>query len=157
MNLEAIAPLVVENIQKALAEKRYPFGVRRSGLSDKIASKSLYDSVSAQQTGPDVLSISMNEYWKWVQSGRLPGKKGVPVEALEKWIRERGLTGRDKKGRFIKRKSFAFAIQTNIKKFGIPASNFLDVAIENIFNDQRIINELGDSSLDDLINMIEGI
>lgn len=157
MNLEAIAPLITENIQKALAEKRYPFGVRRSGLSNKIASKSLYNSVSTEQTSPDVLTIYMNEYWQYVQSGRLPGKRGVPVEALEKWIKERGLTGRDKKGRFIKRRSFAFAIQTSIKKFGIPASNFLDVAVENIFNDQRIINELGDSSLDDLINLIEGI
>jgi hypothetical protein len=92
-----------------------------------------------------------------VQSGRLPGKKGVPVSAIEQWIKERGLTGRDKKGKFIKRRSFAFAIQNNIKKFGIRPSNFLDVALEMIADDPKIMDLIGDEAYDDLINLIEGI
>ena len=157
MNLEEIAPLIEENIKKALAEKRYPFGVKtRPGISNKIASSSLYNSVEVKQNN-DTLEVLMNQYWKYVQSGRLPGKKGVPLEAIEKWIGERKLKGRDDKGRFIKKRSFAFAIQTNIKKFGIPPSNFLDVAIENIMDDKRIIELLGDSVLEDLIDKIEGL
>jgi hypothetical protein len=158
MDLENIAPLIEENIKKALAEKRYPFGIKtRPGISNKIASSSLYNSVQVQQSNNDTLEVLMNEYWKYVQSGRLPGKKGVPIEAIEKWIGERKLLGRDAKGRFIKKRSFAFAIQTNIKKFGIPPSNFLDVAIENILEDKRIIELLGDAGLDDLIDKIEGL
>ena len=158
MDLENIAPLIEENIKKALAEKRYPFGIKtRPGLSNKIASSSLYNSVQVNQTGNDTLEVLMNDYWKYVQSGRLPGKKGVPIEAIEKWINERKLKGRDDKGKFIKKRSFAFAIQTNIKKFGIPPSNFLDVAIENIMDDKRIIELLGDSVLEDLIDKIEGL
>ena len=158
MDLENIAPLIEENIKKALAEKRYPFGVKtRPGISNKIASSSLYNSVQVNQTGNDTLEVLMNDYWKYVQSGRLPGKKGVPIEAIEKWINERKLKGRDDKGKFIKKRSFAFAIQTNIKKFGIPPSNFLDVAIENIMDDKRIIELLGDSVLEDLIDKIEGL
>lgn len=157
MNLEEIAPLIEENIKKALAEKRYPFGVKtRPGLSNKIASSSLYNSVDVKQSGNDTLEVIMNDYWKYVQSGRLPGKKGVPLEAIEKWIGERKLLGRDKLSKVAKR-SFAFAIQTNIKKFGIPPSNFLDVAIENILEDKRIIELLGDAGLDDLIDKIEGL
>lgn len=158
MDLNNIAPLIEENIKKALAEKRYPFGVKtRPGISNKIASSSLYNSVQVQQSNNDTLEVLMNQYWKYVQSGRLPGKKGVPIEAIEKWINDRKLLGRDDKGRFIKKRSFAFAIQTNIKKFGIPPSNFLDVAIENIFNDKRIIELLGDAGLEDLIDKIEGL
>jgi hypothetical protein len=158
MNLEEIAPLIEENIKKALAEKRYPFGVKtKPGLSNKIASSSLYNSVDVKQSGNDTLEVIMNDYWKYVQSGRLPGKKGVPLEAIEKWISQRKLLGRDKQGKFIKKRSFAFAIQTNIKKFGISPSNFLDVAIENILEDKRIIELLGDAGLDDLINKIEGL
>jgi hypothetical protein len=158
MNLEEIAPLIEENIKKALAEKRYPFGVKtKPGLSNKIASSSLYNSVDVKQSGNDTLEVIMNDYWKYVQSGRLPGKKGVPLEAIEKWISERKLLGRDKQGKFIKKRSFAFAIQTNIKKFGISPSNFLDVAIENILEDKRIIELLGDAGLDDLIDKIEGL
>ncbi len=104
-----------------------------------------------------VIQVLAEEYSKWVQSGRLPGKKGVPIDALEKWIKERGLTGRDKRGRFIKRRSFAFAIQNNIKKFGIRPSNFLDVALEMIAQDEKIMELIGDEAYEDLINLIEGI
>jgi hypothetical protein len=99
----------------------------------------------------------MEDYWVWVQSGRLPGKKGVPINAIEQWIKERGLTGRDKKGRFIKRRSFAFAIQTNIKKFGIRPSNFLDKAVNLLETDQRILDALGEEAFEELINRLEGI
>jgi hypothetical protein len=85
------------------------------------------------------------------------GRKGVPISAIEKWIKERGLQGRDKNGKFIKRRSFAFAIQNNIKKFGIRPSNFLDVALETIGNDPKIMELLGDAAYEDLINLIEGI
>jgi hypothetical protein len=104
-----------------------------------------------------VIQVLAEEYSKWVQSGRLPGKKGVPITAIENWIKSRGLQGRDKKGQFIKRRSFAFAIQNNIKKFGIRPSNFLDVALETIGNDPKIMELIGDEAYEDLINLIEGI
>ena len=158
MDLEQIAPLIQENIKKALAEKRYPFGVRtKPGLSNKIASSTLYNSVQVTQSNPETLDVFMAPYWIYVQNGRLPGKKGVPLSAIEKWINDRKLLGRDKQGRFIKKKSFAFAIQKNIKKFGIPASNFLDVAIDYIMDDERITKLLGDSSFDDLIDNLTGL
>jgi hypothetical protein len=178
MNLEEIAPLIEENIKKALAEKRYPFGVKtKPGLSNKIASSSLYNSVEVKQTNNDTLEVLMNEYWKYVQSGVVGGKfksrKGIKrgpnkgggendspfIKALIKWIKDRKLRGRDKKGRYTSTstRSLAFAIRTNIFKFGIAPSNFLDVAIENIFEDKRIIELLGEATLEDLINKIEGL
>ncbi len=99
----------------------------------------------------------MNDYGQWVQSGRLRGKKGVPIDALEKWIKARGIQGRDKKGRFIKRRSLAFAIQTNIKKFGIRSANWYDVAIDKVLEDNEIIELLEGAAIEDLINAIEGI
>lgn len=176
MDLENIAPLIEENIKKALAEKRYPFGIKtRPGISNKIASSSLYNSVQVNQTGNDTLEVFMNPYWKYVQSGVVGGKfksrKGIKrgpnkgggendspfITALRKWISDRKIKGRDKKGRFITNRSLAFAIRTNIFKFGIQPSNFLDVAIENIFNDNRIIELLGETTLEDLIDKIEGL
>ena len=161
MDLNAIAPIIESKFKEALAEKRYPFGFgKKKGLSNKIASGSLQNSINVgTRTTPDgtSLTVSMNDYGQWVQSGRLKGKKGVPIDALEKWIKDRGLQGRDAKGRFIKRRSFAFAIQANIKKFGIRPSNWYDVAIENVLEDPEIINLIGDGSLEDLINAIEEI
>jgi hypothetical protein len=162
MDLEKIAPIIETIMKKTLEQKRYPFGFAKfKGVGNKVASGKLRDSITVvtKKVNEDetVIQVISEEYAQWVQSGRLPGKKGVPVSAIEQWIKERGLTGRDKKGKFIKRRSFAFAIQNNIKKFGIRPSNFLDVALEMIADDPKIMDLIGDEAYDDLINLIEGI
>jgi hypothetical protein len=161
MQLEKIAPIIENILKKTLEEKRYPFGFAKfRGIGNKVASGRLRDSIQVKvvtQKDNTVIQVLAEQYSQWVQSGRLPGRKGVPISALEEWIKSRGLQGRDKKGRFIKRKSFAFAIQTNIKKFGIRPSNFLDVALETISNDPKIVELIGDEAYEELINLIEGI
>jgi hypothetical protein len=54
-------------------------------------------------------------------------------------------------------KSFAFAIQKNINKFGIRPANFIDISLENILDNEKVIELLGDATYEDLINAIEGI
>jgi hypothetical protein len=158
MDLEAIAPILEDIIRQSLYEKRYPFGFANNrGIGNKVASGTLARSVEVQtvQKGPITeLQVLMAEYAQWVQSGRLPGKGFVPVGSLMRWIKERGLKGRDKKGRFMTDKSFAFAIRTNIKKFGIRPANFLDVSFEKIFEDPRILELVGDEGLEELTNKI---
>jgi hypothetical protein len=162
MDLEKIAPIIEEILKKTLEQKRYPFGFAKfRGMGNKVASGKLRDSIQVQvkkvNENETVIQVLAEQYSQWVQSGRLPGKKGVPISAIENWIKSRGLQGRNKKGQFINRRSFAFAIQNNIKKFGIRPSNFLDVALETIGNDPRIMELIGDEAYDDLINLIEGI
>ena len=161
MDLEKIAPIIENIMKKTLEQKRYPFGFSKfRGVGNKVASGKLRDSIKVNVVTNDnesIIQIIAEQYSRWVQSGRLPGKRGVPVDAIEKWIKERGLQGRDKTGKFIKRRSFAFAIQNNIKKFGIIPSNFLDVALEMIGQDEKIMELIGNEAYDDLINLIEGI
>lgn len=161
MDLEQIAPILEQILKESLYEKRYRFGFARyTGLGDKVASGKLVNSVQVnvvQKRNESVLSVVMEDYAQFVQSGRIPGQKGVPISAIEQWIKDRKLQGRDRRGRYITRRSFAFAIQTNIKKFGIRPSNFLDVAFERIMDDDRIIEIIGQEAFDDLINAIEGI
>jgi len=162
MNLEAIAPILEQIIKETLDERRYRFGfANNTGISNKVASGSLRNSVSVtvqKNSNTDtVLQVMMEEYFQYVQSGRLPGRKFVPIQSLEKWIRDRRLKGRDKKGRFMTNKSFAFAIAKNINKFGIRPSNFLDISIEKILKDEKIVELLQDAAYEDLINAIQGI
>ena len=161
MDLQIIAPIIKDTIQDVLSQRVYPFGFAKyRGLSDKVASGRLKNSVQVNVIPSEVrpiIQIFMLDYWQWVQSGRMPGKKGVPVNMIEQWIKQRGLIGRDKKGRFIERRSFAFAIQTNIKKFGIRPSNFLDKAFNLLETDQRIADALGDVAFEELVNRLEGI
>lgn len=158
MDLESIAPILEDIIRQSLYEQRYPFGFDKyKGVGNKVASSNLARSIEVQtvQKGPITeLQILMAEYGQWVQSGRLPGKGFVPVGSLMRWIKERGLKGRDKKGRFMTDKSFAFAIRTNIKKFGIRPANFLDVSFEKIFEDPRITELLGEEGFEELTNRI---
>ncbi len=50
--------------------------------------------------------------------------KQPPSGIIEKWIKRKGLKGRDKKGRFITHKSLSFLIAKSIKKKGIQGISF---------------------------------
>lgn len=116
----------------------YPFAPGYSnqrtafGTSPKVASGSLLESISATYNPNDQeITVEMLDYWIYVNDGRKPGKY-VPLDAIKKWIKEKGLKGRNKKtGRFITNESFAWGINTNIKKFGIAPTYFYDKAVEN--------------------------
>lgn len=158
MDLESIAPILEDIIRQSLYEQRYPFGFAKyKGVGNKVASSTLANSIEVQtvKKGPITeLQILMAEYGQWVQSGRLPNKGYVPIGSLMAWIKQRGLKGRNKKGRFMTDKSFAFAIQTNIKKFGIRPANFLDISFERIFEDPRITELMGEEGYEELTNRI---
>ena len=167
MNLERLTPIVEQVFKQVLSQNRYPFGVK-GGKGNKVASGRLKDSIKAVATKDNTIIVlgpggkPLNQtYGDWsqnsVNAGRKKGLKGVPIEVLEKWIKQRGLKGRDKMGKFIKVRSFAFAIQTNIKKFGIRPANFLDVAIEDLAQDQRIVDAIGEAAFEELVDLIEGI
>lgn len=54
------------------------------------------------------------------------GEKGGLRRAIDRWVITKGINGvRDKKGRFIKRKSLVFLISRKIYRFGIRPTNFI--------------------------------
>ena len=182
MDLEAIAPLLEEHIKSALEENRYKFGFANyKGTSNKIATKKLYDSVQVKaiNSPQNELQILMEEYWYYVQNGRNP--QGVPtskkrikkkesngnkednedgspfIKSLIEWIKARKIKGRNKNGRYISNKSLAFAMRHNINKFGIRASNFMDIALEQFLEDPKVIELMEGAAVDELMNIINGI
>ena len=161
MDLEKIAPILEQIIKDAIAEKVYPFGFGKyKGTSNKIASKKLYDSIkvnAVKKSGMFVLQVIMIEYGQYVQAGRKPGNGYVPIKSLLEWIKDRKLKGRNKQGQYISNESFAFAIRSNIRKFGVKPAPFIDISMEKILEDPRIIEIIGNEAYDDLINAIEGI
>jgi len=96
------------------------------GMAPKVSSGALLDSISVEyEPSSKTVKVEMLEYWKYVNDGRKPGKY-APLDSILSWIRTKGLRGRDKKGRFITNESFAWGINTNIKKFGIAPTFFVD-------------------------------
>jgi hypothetical protein len=136
--LNKFGELFTQYIKEEIQKKQYPYGNPVKGMGDKVASKKLLDSiqydVEVDTKGDAVLVLSYIDYFQNVLFGRRAEKKKVPVSAILDWIKVRGLQGRNKKGQFIPRLSFAFAIQTNIYKFGIRKANIYDGGLDGLLN-----------------------
>jgi hypothetical protein len=76
------------------------------------------------------LTIVAQDYLQWLDTGRKPGGKKVPIEALIKFVKQRGLN-RGKNGRFTGAasiNSIAWAIQRSIWLHGIKGRHFIEPA-----------------------------
>jgi hypothetical protein len=135
--LQLLMNLFIAKIRERLLAKDYPYGnpdVKGSG--DKYASGQLYNSLSGSiEIGPNgepIALIQYQDYFNNVNFGRRAGVKRVPLSALIQWIKIRGLKGRDKKGRFMSTTNLAWAIQTNIFKYGVRPTNIYDAGISDL-------------------------
>jgi hypothetical protein len=135
--LQLLMNLFIAKIKERLLAKDYPYGnpdVKGSG--DKYASGQLYNSLSGSiEIGPNgepIALIQYADYFNNVNFGRKAGVKRVPLSALMQWIKVRGLKGRDKKGRFMSTTNLAWAIQTNIFKYGVRPTNIYDAGISDL-------------------------
>lgn len=145
--MEDLSDKFANELKKSLLQP-YPYapGFSKSrtpfGTSPKVASGSLVESISASYNpNNQEITVEMLDYWIYVNDGRKPGKY-APLDSIKDWIKEKGLKGRNKKtGRFITNESFAWGINTNIKKFGIAPTYFYDRAVENFekyFEDEAL-------------------
>jgi len=79
-------------------------------------------------------------YARWVEEGRRPGAKGVPIEALIEWIRQgkKQLPG-------MSERSQAFMFMQSIKRKGIKPSHFIATTLEEMSDviDERITEACG--------------
>jgi len=141
--LQLLVNKFVEQIKKQIATKQYPYapgyngGGTTRGDGNKIATGQLYNSIqgSVVQTpdGP-VAELQYADYFKYVNEGRRPNVKRVPIKALLDWIKIRGVRFRTERGRFARGSNLqmAFAIQKNIYKYGIKPANIYDKGLDGI-------------------------
>jgi len=167
LELEDAANLFKTIIQKNLKASIWRFGFKDyTGLGNKTSTYNLFNSIETKITptlGKTVIEISMIEYGRYVDLGRLKGKKMVPINVLIQWIKARKLRGRDKKtGQFITNEQFAWGIRTNIKKFGIrpngqQGKGFIDMSINQLLADKKLdqfILDYGENFLDAQLDKI---
>lgn len=93
-------------------------------LNNKIATGRLITSidyiVKKEGEGKEVLSILMEYYGQFVNDGRKPGK-GIPINALNAWLDQKGIN-----------RKYGYIINRKIKMEGIKAVPFIDQAISQI-------------------------
>jgi hypothetical protein len=118
MDIETITTIMDDVLKGVLDLKEYPYSAKqRFGVGNKVATGSLRASIMVVakggtqiknisrrqflqgQTGvksePISFQIFANDYFQWVQSGRAPGKKGVPIDAILDWMSARGIFATD--------------------------------------------------------------
>lgn len=146
--LQLLMNLFIAKIKERLLANDYPYAPGYTGegnvrgTGNKYASGKLYNSIQGTiEIGPNgepIALIQYQDYFNNVNRGRKAGVKRVPLDALMEWIKVRGLKGRDKKGRFMSTTNLAWAIQTNIFKYGVRPANIYDAGIDDLeayFND----------------------
>ncbi len=148
----------------------------------KNVSKKLYNSLDyLPYVKGDVIGVQfiMEDYGKFVDQGvkginpsRLPkgskrygqqqapnspfsfsgGKGGGLRKGIKEWVISKGLKGRDKKGRFITRKSLRYMIVRSIYLSGIKPSMFFTIPFKQAY--KKLPKELQEKFVTDLENII---
>lgn len=140
--LNRFGELFTQYLKEEIKKKQYPYGNPQRGLGDKVASKKLLDSISydveIDTNGDPMLVLSYIDYFQNVNFGRRKETKKVPIDSILSWIKIRGIKPKDYKGRGRPSKlgqlSLAFAIQTNIYKFGIRPANIYDKGLDGLLD-----------------------
>ena len=105
----------------------------------KVASGRLVNSIRYTVDPQGKISFLYDIDGKWVTQGRRRGSRFPPPAPISRWIREKGIQGRDKRGRFISNKSLTFLISRAIARDGIKPLPFMKMAID------KSIKQLGKS------------
>lgn len=110
----------------------------------KLASGTLVSSFRAEVTDALKLIVSFEDYGRYVNYGRRPGKF-APPNKIKEWCRIKGIP-----------EEYSFAINMNIFKFGITPTPFYNAFFKNIaLLEKEVLDTLGQDVLDQMKYMIE--
>jgi hypothetical protein len=176
MDLEALAPIIADIVKQSLSEKVYLYGAYQKGLTSRVASGKLRDSIGAvvedNKQGIQIVRVTAlggkrleDTYAYWLINGRQPGK-WANINAIKEWImNKKSFRIRDyKTGQFLPKTeknvdSVAFVIARSIGRFGFQnkPKNFVEISIDKIMNNEQITQIIEDATVDELLNQLEGI
>ena len=177
MDLEALAPIIADIVKESLNEKVYLYGAYQKGLTNRVASGTLRNSIGAvvedNKQGIQVIKLTAlngqpltNTYAYWLINGREGNGKFANIGAIKDWImNKKSFRIRDyKTGQFLPKTEknvdgVAFVIARSIGRFGFQnkPKNFIEIAIDKIMKNEKITQIIEDATYDDLLNKIEGL
>lgn len=101
-----------------------------------------------------LLNILADDYLKFVDEGRKPGKMPPPNKFF-RWIDARGIKFKNKKDKFISKESTAFLIARSIGRNGIKPTNVIRKTIDSVYSNK--IQLLEKAAAKDIEALIEKI
>ena len=117
-----------------------------SRYNDRISEYSsgkLYKTIDytiTSNTDSYLVTINLEEYWKYISYGRKPGSRMPPVEAIENWIKvrkilPRPITLKSGKQRVPTVPQLAYVIARSISRKGIAPRPFMRESINQTIED----------------------
>ena len=76
--------------------------------------------------------LYLEDYWKYVEGGRKPGKKWPPRDAIRRWIDIKPIIPEERNGKLPTPEQLTFLIQRKIGEEGIEPGNQLRDTVESI-------------------------
>ena len=157
-----LAPQDLGEDMKALAAlvKEFMITTAQAGRNHKLLPKGGFVQSVAVEPSYDGFKIKVGEQAQYMDTGRKPGGKKVPIDALIAWIKRYRVGQRDKKtGKFSKRKmsinSLAFAIQMAIYKRGIKSRRFIEETLK--YAEDLVKSYIEETLIPDILTSVEFI
>lgn len=157
-----LAPQDIGEDMKALADlvKEFMITTAQAGRNHKLLAKGGFVESVKVEPGYDGFTIKVAEQAQYMDAGRKPGGKKVPIDALIAWIKRYRVGQRDKKtGKFKKRlisiNSMAFAIQMAIYKKGIKSRPFIKSTLE--YAEDLMKSYIEETLIPDILTSVEFI
>ena len=137
-----------------------------SRYKDKIseyASGKLYKTIDYSITSQNdsyLVTINLEEYWKYIEKGRRAGAKMPPVSAIENWIKVRKIlprpvTLKSGKQRVPTVQQLAYVIARSIAKRGIQPRPFMRESIEDTMKDFK--SKLSAAVREDVLDNLDSL
>jgi hypothetical protein len=136
---EAVGQVIIDSVIYQLKSyAKYPIDYQNSDLIKSLD----YDvgfkdrDIKSGRFKPIRLTLFANDYLQWLDKGRKPGTKKIPIDALIKFIKKRKLQQKFRRmskrgrGQFMTLNQIAFLLQSSIYKKGIAPRNVLIPALE---------------------------
>lgn len=99
-----------------------------------------------------VASISVADYWKWVENGRKAGGKFPPPGVILKWIEDKPILPRPINGITPSKNQLSYLIGRKIAEKGIKPGNQLNNTLNNVY--QRYEKLFADAIEADISNSL---
>lgn len=127
-----------------------------TGLEDKTASGELQESIEIR-VRKNGFSISMLDYWVFVDEGRKPGGM-PPLDRIAQWltyprVQDRFTFGREDLFDESKIQGLAYVIGRKIAQKGTKGNQFVTKVVESDLTDD-LTNALAQATVDDIAELI---
>ena len=126
--------------------------------ADKKATGTLIKSIDyklVEKANGLMVQLLAADYLTNVDEGRKAGSKQPPLKSLDRWVVARKIAPRDKKGKFISRKSIKFLIARSIAKRGIKPTNVIQKTIDEVYSKKKTLIEK--AAIEDINALIDKI